>query len=796
MSRLMSIHLALYVLNARDHANRLRRCPRAACRDTRLMHPLYEHLARQFGDLLQKQRFVVVYDPKAEFEPFVARDLPRDDAASAMPGLERVRVGTVAAYLARYEGSYFGLRAAVEPIVSQDRPEPLLIYVPRAKPDEKSSPLTELERAGTTYAVQFKRLARTLLQRSYSDGQIDELLERPNLSYDDLAALLQQRGEHGEPPSVLRTIFDGLASEPLLTRWLADDAQDAGVDAKGAAGELARLIESRLGLAVPDGGSVSDARTQAARYLLVAEFRADLAGPPPPEVSRIQTVPTREHLGRIRDVLAALRRDHAEAYLQLADRAETDLRLATAAIDAAHLGSVDTFRFEEQRLLDHAATAITGGRYDEAFEVVTGRQRSFWVDRDLDRLARWTACRLMAALGQEIERAVFSMASVGNKADAWVAAYAVEDGWHRVDGVHRELESWVAHMEDDLDEASRKAHVHVGNAHDGLLKRMAEGFGKAFRAAGWTVPGLLHQTHVHTDVVRAATGQTAYIFVDALRYEMGAALVRLLEGSPDLAMRPAVAALPTITPVGMAALLPGAAESFSVVQQGSKLAARIDASTMTGLADRQKVMAARVPGVVDLTLDEVIQTSAIRLKKKIERAPLVVVRSQEIDMMGELGQDMLARRVMDAVIGDVARAIRKLGAAGVERFVVSADHGHLFARPREDDMKTDSPGGDTLDLHRRCWIGRGGADPMGTVRVSAATLGYASDLDFVFPTGLGVFKAGGGLSYHHGGISLQELIVPPPVVTPAHRPPAPRPPRRRPAGSPGREWRRNWSSNV
>ena len=44
--------------------------------------------------------------------------------------------------------------------------------------------LMELERAGTTYTVQFKRLARTLLQRSYSDGQIDELLERPNLSYD------------------------------------------------------------------------------------------------------------------------------------------------------------------------------------------------------------------------------------------------------------------------------------------------------------------------------------------------------------------------------------------------------------------------------------------------------------------------------------------------------------------------------------------------------------------------------------------------------------------------------------
>src|SRR5205814_1607377 len=133
-------------------------------------------------------------------------------------------------------------------------------------------------------------------------------------------------GDGKGPPSVLRTVFDGLASEPLLTRWLADDAQDAAITEKGASGELARLIESRLGLAVPDGGSVSDLRTQIARYLLVAEFRADLGGPAPQEVSRIPTVPTRDHLGRIRDVLAVLRRDHPEVYLQLADRVEGDLR--------------------------------------------------------------------------------------------------------------------------------------------------------------------------------------------------------------------------------------------------------------------------------------------------------------------------------------------------------------------------------------------------------------------------------------------------------------------------------------
>ena len=75
-------------------------------------------------------------------------------------------------------------------------------------------------------------------------------------------------------------------------------------------------------------------------------------------------------------------------------------------------------------------------------------------------------------------------------------------------------------------------------------------------------------------------------------------------------------------------------------------------------------------------------------------------------------------------------------------------------------MRIDAPGGDEVDLHRRCWIGRGGATPAGCVRVTASALGYDSDLDFVFPRGSGVFKAGGDLAFHHGGPSLQELVIP------------------------------------
>jgi hypothetical protein len=297
-------------------------------------------------------------------------------------------------------------------------------------------------------------------------------------------------------------------------------------------------------------------------------------------------------------------------------------------------------------------------------------------------------------------------------------------------------------------------------AYDALLKRMALGFSDALARSSWTVPQFLPQTSIYADAVQGVGGRVAYFLVDALRYEMGVELRDQLQGAEDLVIRPAIAMLPTLTPVGMAALLPGASASFSVVESKGKLATSIEQTVMPGLAERLKFLKAKVPGIVELPLERLLVMQAAKLKSTIGDAPLVLVRSQEIDLAGELDTHVFSRHVMETVVGNVARAARKLARAGVDSFVVTADHGHQFALRKEEDMRIDAPGGDTVGLHRRCWIGRGGATPPGTIRVSAAELGYDSNLDFVFPTGLGVFKTGGGLTYHHGGISLQEMVVP------------------------------------
>jgi hypothetical protein len=116
---------------------------------------------------------------------------------------------------------------------------------------------------------------------------------------------------------------------------------------------------------------------------------------------------------------------------------------------------------------------------------------------------------------------------------------------------------------------------------------------------------------------------------------------------------------------------------------------------------------------------------------------------------------------MDSILHDLHRAFRILASLGVERFVVAADHGYIFGEELDESMKVDPPRGETVDLHRRVWIGRGGETSDSFLRARLADFNLGSDLEIATPWGFGGFKVSGGAkAFFHGGLSLQELIIP------------------------------------
>ncbi len=268
---------------------------------------------------------------------------------------------------------------------------------------------------------------------------------------------------------------------------------------------------------------------------------------------------------------------------------------------------------------------------------------------------------------------------------------------------------------------------------------------------------------------KLAEGQVAYVWVDALRFEMARELCRLLKDDFELSLQPALGTIPTITEIGMAALLPRANQSAKVVPVGGgKLGLEIDGIVLRDRKDRIAFLKTHADvSVFDAKLDDLLPKPQKKVKDGIQNAQLILVTSQEIDELCEADNIAQARLQMDGVLGHLRRGVRVLSDLGIKTIILTADHGHLFAEEIGEDMKIDAPGGQTEDLHRRVWVGVGGTAAPSYLRTPLNSLGVERDLDIATPWTFACFKSkGGARAYFHGGLSPQELIIPVVVMTP------------------------------
>ncbi len=343
--------------------------------------------------------------------------------------------------------------------------------------------------------------------------------------------------------------------------------------------------------------------------------------------------------------------------------------------------------------------------------------------------------------------------------------------WCQLDTAHRTLERLALSI--DLDPRGRETALEQLIAHARLeyarvVDMQARQFGHSLADAHFTIGGMLYQSEVfarHVDPHVQA--KTAYVLVDALRYEMARDLLTSLNPEWRVELAPAIATLPTLTSVGMAALLPGAERGVTLIDAGGgKVGLGFAGHFFKERKDRVDYLKSKLDGFYEVKLEALIGAKK-NVREFIQAARFILVTSQEIDLLGETDNVPQAREVMDSALSKLARAFRLLAELGVQRIVVSADHGYLFADELDASQLLPAPGGQTVDLHRRVWIGKGGQSNENVLRVSANALNLGRDLELALPYGLTGFGAGGGKAYMHGGMSLQEMIIPVLVIEPA-----------------------------
>ena len=124
--------------------------------------------------------------------------------------------------------------------------------------------------------------------------------------------------------------------------------------------------------------------------------------------------------------------------------------------------------------------------------------------------------------------------------------------------------------------------------------------------------------------------------VDALRYELGVALEKLLSEDGPVELHAAYAQLPTITPVGMASLLPEARSNLALTLEGGSLSPKLAGAPVGNVRQRMDVLAKRFGD----RFFEMLLNDFVRGKPKIaETVDLLVLRSTEIDTQLESNPD-------------------------------------------------------------------------------------------------------------------------------------------------------------
>jgi hypothetical protein len=690
-----------------------------------------------------------------------------------------------------FRGSHLALMMDLEGIAGGTEKVPLVIHLPGFNEETvRNTPLFELYSAGVRYRKALDTVVTEAAAGLVRPDQIAAFKAQPNMTLASadawLSALLNDT--EGGFAAQLRAmkptaVFDDLLTGGFVAGHIGQpDDEDALWERLAAwTGLPAAWRDTTL---LPSRPRAEDVAFAAASWALCVEYVHDLARPPVnAHLTGASDLPA-PVIDTCRDVAAHLRERHPSFYRRTADETEALLADEVDAAKAEDLGKIDTFRFEEDKVLKASLAALARDAWDLAAEWAARRinarlsAAAYWIRDDPTRQSAWQLVHDAARLGQDLDRAGAQLGvGVGTGGSLEAALDAYTERGAAVDQAHRHLEQHrVALLYPQVPEfeALRTRLDAMRRAWRQWADAWARDFNALCAAHGF-LPGAAHQQRTLFDeVVRPLTqepGITAYFMVDGLRFEMGEELYRQLEGTPATTVhfKPRLAELPTVTEVGMNALAPvfrsGRLTPVMASDTGSVQGFQAGEFRVCDPETRKRAIHDRVGGATCpwLTLEEVVSRDSSSLKQAVARARLVVVHSQEIDNAGEKG---VGPFVFDNVMQRLRAAWRLLRDAGVRRFVFTSDHGFLLL---DDSAASVQAHGRRVDPKRRHVFSPIAADHAGEVRIALSDLGYEGATGYVmFPETTAVFDTGRrSMSFVHGGNSLQERVIP--VLTVVHR---------------------------
>lgn len=261
--------------------------------------------------------------------------------------------------------------------------------------------------------------------------------------------------------------------------------------------------------------------------------------------------------------------------------------------------------------------------------------------------------------------------------------------------------------------------------------------------------------------IKNADNRVFVIISDAMRYEVAVSLADDLrrETQANVKMESCAGIFPTVTKFGMAALLPHSELTAELKSNGSIGVLADGSSTDAGYRDG--ILKKADSASVALKYKDLVKMKRAERSALVKGMDVVYIYHDKIDETSHTDETLVFGSCDDA-ISELKNMVKIIvNEFSGTKIYITSDHGFLYTyKPLNEDSKVDKTTGSAEDVEvdRRYLITKKGAKPQYLLPVK-----FMDDEQYDAFAAMGnvrIKKKGGGLNFVHGGISLQEMVVP------------------------------------
>lgn len=552
-----------------------------------------------------------------------------------------------------------------------------------------------------------------------------------------------------QPPGIIRAV---------LKAGISPESNDAytKLGKYGAVTAFWYMVQQQTGY---NGGAEPELRKLAAHVLLTATTRTLRKN----LLNGLETYIADAYQSYCYDIVAEWLQTDAESLGDIAGVVEDDMQLYRRfrKAEPEELAETACFPCIDECILRSLMQEVNNGliRVESIRNLVATRRTKAW----FNCYAPYYEGLLQVTDMQEFDTAHYEGFHLAKPQEMWKA---YESDYYRMDSYYRRFHLCfnrsLTMSHDGLDDLFKQVVDVVEGVYGKYLNQLSCNWtavsAEALSTQGY-IPDVNRQRSFYCNKVESRNSRIYVIISDSLRYEVAAELTEHLrrENQCTVDLESMQGIFPTITKFGMAALLPHHKLDVAV-KAGCGVSVLADGAS-TEMPNRDKVLKVKHPASVALQYKNIIGLKRADRQALVKDMDVVYIYHDRIDESGHSSDAQVFSACEDA-INELKHLVRIIcNEFGGTRICITADHGFLYTySPLSEQDKVDKSAfrEQLVECGRRYAI----TEP-GTEAEYLMSVKFTDGLSALTPReNVRIKMSGGGLNFVHGGISLQEMVVP------------------------------------